>query len=81
MIRGGILVEIIRRTRKRYLVTIENNIQTLVIVVIAYDDEGMCRILRNLYGHFLVDANGNKIAKVSFTVTELGKNAAEGDSD
>lgn len=73
-------MEIIRRTRKRYLVTIESNIQTIVTVVIAYDDKGMYRILHNLYGNFLIDRNGNRIAKVSFTVTELEKYVAIDDS-
>ncbi|KKI91470.1 hypothetical protein WQ54_14445 [Bacillus sp. SA1-12] len=59
---------VIKRSRKRYLVTIESNVQTIVILVIAIDD-GMCRILRN---HLLVDDNGNKIGKVSFTETVLG---------
>ncbi|KKI91183.1 hypothetical protein WQ54_16215 [Bacillus sp. SA1-12] len=74
-------MEIIKRTRKRYLVTIESKIHTIVIVVIAYDDEDMSRILRNQYGRLLVDDNGNRIAQVTFTVTELGKYVAKGDSD
>jgi hypothetical protein len=53
------LVEVIKRTRKRYFVTIESNVQNVDMVIIAYDNKGMCLILRKLYGHLFVDDNEN----------------------
>ncbi|MDM5339050.1 hypothetical protein QUF84_17715 [Fictibacillus enclensis] len=57
--------------RKRYHVTVEGNEQTEKMVVIAYDNEGMYQMVRQLCGHLLIDPNGNKTGTINFKETEM----------
>lgn len=74
---GGICMEIEvlggqRTKRKRYIVIIETNGNIQQAVIVAYDTKGMTWLVKKLYGHLLIDENGNDIGRITFEEIELG---------
>jgi hypothetical protein len=66
--------------RKRYYVTIVGNGRTEQTVIIAYDTESMFYLARKLYGHLLLDHDGNKTGNISFQETALTNKVARSKS-
>lgn len=58
-------------SRKRYSIKLERNGETIQIVVIAKNLEGMYREVYRLYGDFLTDEKGNNTGTISFEETVL----------
>jgi hypothetical protein len=54
------------QSRKRYVVKLERNGETVQIVVIAKNLERMYREVYRLYGNFLIDEKGNDTGTISF---------------
>ncbi|MCM3791441.1 hypothetical protein M3221_24240 [Domibacillus indicus] len=54
------------QSRKRYIVKLERNSETVRIVVIAKNLESMYREVYRLYGDFLIDEKGMDTGTISF---------------
>jgi hypothetical protein len=52
--------------RKRYIVNLERNGETVPIVIIAKNLKSMYREVYRLYGNFLTDEKGNDAGTISF---------------
>ncbi|MCM3789973.1 hypothetical protein M3221_16410 [Domibacillus indicus] len=52
--------------RKRYIIKLERNGETVQIVVIAKNLESMYKEVYRLYGDFLIDEKGNDTGTISF---------------
>ncbi|MCM3791355.1 hypothetical protein M3221_23785 [Domibacillus indicus] len=54
------------QSRKRYVIKLERNGETVQIVVIAKNLESMYKEVYRLYGNFLIDEKGNDTGTISF---------------
>jgi hypothetical protein len=57
--------------RKRYVVFVESNGETVFAVIIANDLAGMYREIDRLFGYLLKDVNGRDIGKLTYDEFDL----------
>ncbi|WP_026691998.1 hypothetical protein [Peribacillus kribbensis] len=63
--------------RKRYIVKLERNSETLQIVIVAKNLECMYKQVYRLYGNFLTDEKGKDTGTISFEEVSLSPHIQE----
>ncbi|MBT2759125.1 hypothetical protein [Mesobacillus foraminis] len=65
----------LRKPRKRFVVVVRREEQSLQIVIIAPDLKGMYRQLFKLYSHLFKENEGRKTLSISFRETHLSESS------